>query len=84
MIGGDSMSIMGEILQEFLGKFLNCIFEGLTLILIVAVFVCIASFIVSLSGALAGEAGSLYDAIWSVILGGTYCFVISDLQSRLE
>lgn len=88
MLGGDSMDSIEEIIQKLsnsFNNFLNDVFSCIILIIIGVILTCAVICVWSIFQIQAGVTNSMYQAIWSFILGvcASY-FLITDLKDRVE
>lgn len=88
MLGGDSMDSIEEIIQKLsnsFNNFLNDVFSCIILIIIGVVLTCAVICVWSIFQIQAGVTNSMYQAVWSFILGvcASY-FLITDLKDRVE
>ena len=88
MLGGDSMDIIEEILEKIsnsFNNFLNDVFSCIILIIIGVILTCAVICVWSIFQIQAGVTNSMYQAIWSFILGVcAFYFLIADLKDRVE
>lgn len=88
MLGGDSMDSIEEIIQKLsnsFNNFLNDVFSCIILIIIGVILTCAVICVWSIFQIQAGVTNSIYQAVWSFILGvcASY-FLITDLKDRVE
>ena len=88
MLGGDSMDSIEEIIQKLsnsFNNFLNDVFSCIILIIIGVILTCAVICVWSIFQIQAGVTNSIYQAVWSFILGvcASY-FLIADLKDRVE
>ena len=88
MLGGDSMDSIEEIIQKLsnsFNNFLNDVFSCIILIIIGVILTCAVICVWSIFQIQAGVTNSMYQAIWSFILGVcAFYFLITDLKDRVE